>query len=89
MRKSERKFLMLGNASYAMYLLHPLVLGLLLPYPAGFFSMCLTWFFVASLVTIFLALHYYYVIEASEIRWLRRWLLKDRSLLITVPTEQH
>jgi peptidoglycan/LPS O-acetylase OafA/YrhL len=35
----NRFLLMLGNASYAMYLLHPLLLGLLLPYPAVSFAM--------------------------------------------------
>jgi exopolysaccharide production protein ExoZ len=34
----NRFLLMLGNASYAMYLLHPLLLGLLLPYPPGSFA---------------------------------------------------
>jgi exopolysaccharide production protein ExoZ len=85
----SRAFLMLGNASYAMYLLHPLILGLLLPYPAGPYAIRLMWFCAASIGTIILALIYYYAIEAPVIRWLRRSLLRDRPPLVTVPAEQH
>jgi peptidoglycan/LPS O-acetylase OafA/YrhL len=51
--------------------------------------MRLTWFCAASLATIFIALLYYYAIEAPVIRWLRRGLLKDRPPLVTVPAGQH
>jgi exopolysaccharide production protein ExoZ len=85
----SRVLLMLGNASYAMYLLHPLILGLLLPYPAGSLSVRVMMFCAASIATILIALLYYYLIEAPVIRLLRRGLVKDRPPLITVPAEQH
>ena len=47
----NRFLLVLGNASYAMYLLHPLLLGLLLPYPADSFAMRVARFCATTCVT--------------------------------------
>jgi exopolysaccharide production protein ExoZ len=74
----NRLLLVLGSASYAMYLLHPLALGLLLQRPAGPFAVRMAWLTVATLGTVLCAIAYFYLVEAPVIRGLRRTLLGER-----------
>jgi len=75
---ANRLVLLLGNASYAMYLLHPLVLGILLQYPAKPLSVTMWWFCGATLATAAVAVAFYLLIEAPVIYRLRR-LMGDRG----------
>lgn len=75
----NRLLLVLGNSSYAMYLLHPLILGLLLPYAPGSVVVRLAWFCAASIGTSACGVAYFYIIESPVIRWLRQRVLRERA----------
>jgi len=75
----NRILLLLGDASYAMYLLHPLVLGLLLQILAKPLRVSIWWFGGATLSTVLLSMGYYLAIDAPTIRYLRKHLLGDHD----------
>jgi exopolysaccharide production protein ExoZ len=78
----SRFILLLGAASYALYLVHPIMVGQLLQLPPA--QPPMTWLSIlaAAIVTIGLALAFHLWIEAPLLRWMRG-LLRDRA-----PVEQ-
>ena len=78
----SKAVLILGAASYAIYLLHPIAIGQLVQLPPN--SPPLSWALctIAVGVTVALSLAFHLFIEAPLLRWMRA-LLRDR-----VPVEQ-
>ena len=73
----SRVVLALGAASYAIYLLHPLVFAVVLGLKPGPFQTRLAVFAVLMLVTLLLSLGFYYLVEAPLLRLLRHRLTHD------------
>jgi exopolysaccharide production protein ExoZ len=73
----SKTVLLLGAASYAIYLLHPIMVGQLLQLPPA--QPPLSWLYCAAavIVTIGLAVLFHLLLEAPLLRWLRS-LLRDR-----------
>lgn len=68
---TNRAVLLLGSASYAIYLIHPIVVGQLFqlpPQPAP-----LSWLYctIATVATAGIAIAYYRIVEAPMLHWLR------------------
>ncbi len=61
-----------------MYLLHPLILGILLQYPPQPLRISEWWFAGATIATVGISALYYLLIEAPVIRWLRLKFVGDR-----------
>jgi len=78
----SKAFLLLGAASYATYLLHPVAIGQLVQLPPN--QPPLTWLYLfgAVLVTVAFSMAFHFWIEAPILRWMRS-LLRERP-----PTEQ-
>lgn len=68
----NRIVLAFGAASYAIYLLHPLVFAMVLGLPPGPFEARMKTFAILTLATLLVALGFYYLIEAPLLRALRR-----------------
>jgi peptidoglycan/LPS O-acetylase OafA/YrhL len=79
-RTESRRILLLSNASYAMYVLHPLILDTLMQYSPQPLRISVWWFAGATIATVAISVGYYLTIEASVIRWLRVKLLGDRPV---------
>jgi exopolysaccharide production protein ExoZ len=75
----NRLILSLGAASYALYLLHPLVFAFVIPLPAGPLSARFAIFAALMAVTIAISLPFYSRIEAPMLRWLRQQLTFCKS----------
>lgn len=73
----NRFVLALGAASYAIYLIHPLVFFLVYTMKPGPFETQAKIFAILSVATVVLSLGFYYGIEAPLLRLLRRWLTHD------------
>lgn len=73
----SRFVLALGAASYALYLLHPLVFSFVLPFPAGPLALRLVIFTVLLVITIGVSLGFHAWIEVPLLRILRRRLTGD------------
>jgi exopolysaccharide production protein ExoZ len=73
----SRAVLLVGAASYALYLLHPIMLGQLLQLPAA--RPPVTWLYglAAVTVTIGLSIAFHLAIEGPLLRWMRG-LMRDR-----------
>jgi exopolysaccharide production protein ExoZ len=78
----SRAVLVVGAASYAIYLLHPIMVGQLLQLPAA--RPPLTWLYGLGAVTVTMALSvaFHIAVEAPLLRWMRG-LMRDRP-----PVEQ-
>lgn len=77
----NRFVLLLGGASYAIYLLHPIAVGQILQLPAH--AVPLNWLTcaAAAAVTIAVSIAFYLVIEAPLLRRMRGWL-RDRPPVV-------
>jgi exopolysaccharide production protein ExoZ len=73
----SKTVLLLGAASYAIYLLHPIMLGQLLQLPPALPPLSWLYCAVAVIVTVGLAVLFHLLVEAPLLRWLRG-LLRDR-----------
>jgi exopolysaccharide production protein ExoZ len=73
----SRFVLALGAASYALYLLHPLVFSFVLPFPAGTLAMRFVVFGVLLAVTIALSLGFHAWVERPMLRMLRKRLIGE------------
>lgn len=73
----SRFVLALGAASYALYLLHPLIFSFVLPFPAGPLAQRLVIFTVLLVVTIGVSLGFHAWIEMPLLRILRKHLTGD------------
>ncbi len=73
----NRIVLALGAASYAMYLLHPLVFAMVLGLKPGPFPEHVKIFAILTVVTVLLSLGFYYALEAPLLRLLRRRFTHD------------
>jgi exopolysaccharide production protein ExoZ len=76
------------GASYAMYLLHPLVFAIVLGLKPGPLAVRLELFFGLAVVTVVLSLVYYWLVEVPSIRLLRRWLASDGPPVVQIPAEK-
>jgi exopolysaccharide production protein ExoZ len=72
-----RFILALGAASYALYLLHPLVFSFVLPFPAGPLVSRFAIFAVLLVITIALSLWFHAWVEGPMLRVLRKRLIGD------------
>jgi exopolysaccharide production protein ExoZ len=73
----SRFVLALGAASYALYLVHPLIFSFVIPLPAGTLARRSAIFAVLLVVTVGVALLFRTCIEAPLLRFLRRRLTGD------------
>ena len=73
----NRFVLALGAASYAVYLLHPLVFSFVLPFPAGPLALRFAIFTVLLAITIGVSLCFHAWVELPVLRILRRRLTGD------------
>lgn len=73
----NRLVLALGAASYALYLVHPLVFSIVLGMPAGAFTTRLEVFAILTVATLLVSLGFYYGLEAPLLRFARRRLAHD------------
>jgi exopolysaccharide production protein ExoZ len=78
----SKAVLLLGAASYAIYLVHPIVLGQLLQLPPAQPSVSWLYCVGALIITIGLSVAFNLAIEAPLLRWMRG-LMRDRP-----PVEQ-
>lgn len=81
-RIRSRAVLLLGAASYAIYLLHPIMVGQLLQLPAAVPPLSWLYCLAAAIAVVGLSVGFHLGIEAPLLRWMRR-LLRDRP-----PVEQ-